>query len=739
MAVTCWRTFSLLLMAAAVLVYIYSTRITDTIFTLYETAPKVMDAQHIVSGQSQETALVPQKVQAQTFLTEEPNNYIVIDRAYLKWLWWPLLAYLFWGMAYICDDYFVRTIEVISERFHIPDDVAGATLMALGCNGPEMALNTISIFNPSDIGVGAVIGGEVFNVLVIIGTAMLATPDMYLPLRISKFSFFRDIMFYIFSVMLLYSILKDGEISRVESLSLIAGAVVYSTTVASSAMIRRGCYNMQRKFVAMFRSPDTRVSNVSLQSVDSSHFELAQNRETCRSSVRKSMNIAEVLNGPRSTRGASDYDAHAEDVSELSDFENEAEDELIEAWSGAMRCDDPFVGSVVGIRVEVRSRMMDRVNRVEQRYMWLTDNALMVSTAVDPQFALKQKGRAYDLVYDTRHQMWHHGGIINVPNVFDDTTKPEEARSPQNTLSDALIRASVSGIPDQAFEIPGLHEVPCEAIPLKNVLYCDPVPGAPKMFTLHIHQEGDLGLGRLITVEFLCNDSSVHDAWVEALRNTLCDRSLRQGPSADHPPLPESFCEHVWKWVAWFQFPVKMMAKATIPDMDRPELQKWYPLAFIMSMAWLAVFAYLVVSACDGIHDDFGIPTGLLGFTIAAAGTSFPNVFSGMVVSRQGKTTMALANALGANVQNVFLALAVPWTIKSCLINHGPFAMPVQGLAAQIAAIYITLIPVVFIYLCNACTMPRWSGYVFLVTYCAYLIIALGEQSTGCMRWPLHC
>merc|ERR1719199_2409838 len=108
------------------------------------------------------------------------------DTSTVRWLWWPFLIYLFWGMAYICDDFFVRTIEVISEKFSIPDDVAGATLMALGCNGPEMALNTISIFNPSNIGVGAVIGGEVFNVLVIIGTAMLATPARYLPLRISR-------------------------------------------------------------------------------------------------------------------------------------------------------------------------------------------------------------------------------------------------------------------------------------------------------------------------------------------------------------------------------------------------------------------------------------------------------------------------------------------------------------------------------------------------------------------------
>merc|ERR1711976_792531 len=116
--------------------------------------------------------------------------------------------------------------------------------------------------------------------------------------------------------------------------------------------------------------------------------------------------------------------------------------------------------------------------------------------------------------------------------------------------------------------------------------------------------------------------------------------------------------------------------------------------------------AYLVVALCDGIHADFGIPTGLLGFTIAAAGTSFPNVFSGMVVSRQGKTTMAIANALGANVQNVFLALAVPWTIQSCFINRGAFPMPVSGLEAQIAMIFITLAPVVIIFVCCSCTMP---------------------------------
>merc|ERR1719221_597166 len=155
-----------------------------------------------------------------------------------RWLWWPLILYLFWGMAFTCDEYFVRTIDVISERFEIPDDVAGATLMALGCNGPELSLNLIGIFHESDIGIGAVIGGEVFNVLVIIGTALLATPLSYMPLKLGGFTFGRDVFFYAFSVALLWYVLRDSYVSRAESAFLLCGALLYILTVVMSSKLQ---------------------------------------------------------------------------------------------------------------------------------------------------------------------------------------------------------------------------------------------------------------------------------------------------------------------------------------------------------------------------------------------------------------------------------------------------------------------------------------------------------------------
>eukprot|EP00439_Symbiodinium_sp_Y106_P083477 s2166_g23.t1 len=150
------------------------------------------------------------------------------------------------------------------------------------------------------------------------------------------------------------------------------------------------------------------------------------------------------------------------------------------------------------------------------------------------------------------------------------------------------------------------------------------------------------------------------ESWTQALKVGLL--AHRQGRGMGPPT--QSASGLAIAWLEWLQFPIQSFTALSIPDVSREDLEDLYPIAFVMSMLWLAVFAYCVVAACDGIHQDFGISTSVLGiwagegglqaasdvrYTIAAAGTSFPNVFSGMCVARQGKTTMAVANALGAN------------------------------------------------------------------------------------------
>ncbi|KAJ1636616.1 hypothetical protein T492DRAFT_861379, partial [Pavlovales sp. CCMP2436] len=53
-------------------------------------------------------------------------------------VWIIVVIYMFYMMALTCDEFLVPSLNVLCARTGIPDDVAGATLMAAGCNGPEL-------------------------------------------------------------------------------------------------------------------------------------------------------------------------------------------------------------------------------------------------------------------------------------------------------------------------------------------------------------------------------------------------------------------------------------------------------------------------------------------------------------------------------------------------------------------------------------------------------------------------
>ena len=49
-------------------------------------------------------------------------------------------------LAIICDEFFVPSLEVMTTRYQIPDDIAGATLMAAGGSAPELFTSFIGVF-----------------------------------------------------------------------------------------------------------------------------------------------------------------------------------------------------------------------------------------------------------------------------------------------------------------------------------------------------------------------------------------------------------------------------------------------------------------------------------------------------------------------------------------------------------------------------------------------------------------
>ena len=122
------------------------------------------------------------------------TNYYYIVLALMCWS----IYYMFWGLAIVCDDYFVASLEAISEALGLSSDVAGATFMAAGSSAPELFTSLMGVFAvKNDVGVGTIVGSAVFNLCCIIGGTAMFTPTT---LVIDWKPITRDTLFYGLSI-----------------------------------------------------------------------------------------------------------------------------------------------------------------------------------------------------------------------------------------------------------------------------------------------------------------------------------------------------------------------------------------------------------------------------------------------------------------------------------------------------------------------------------------------------------
>lgn len=138
-----------------------------------------------------------------------------------------ILLYAFFGLAIVCDDFFVASLEQISERLKLSEDVAGATFMAAGSSAPELFVSIADnvLTKPGKvIGMGTIIGSAIFNICVIIAvTSMLAGR----PLQLDYRPLSRDSAWYALSILILLIVVWDKQVTLFESVVLFVGYIGY--------------------------------------------------------------------------------------------------------------------------------------------------------------------------------------------------------------------------------------------------------------------------------------------------------------------------------------------------------------------------------------------------------------------------------------------------------------------------------------------------------------------------------
>ncbi|NXE92177.1 NCKX2 protein, partial [Menura novaehollandiae] len=137
------------------------------------------------------------------------------------------MIYMFIALAIVCDEFFVPSLTVITEKLAISDDVAGATFMAAGGSAPELFTSLIGVFiSHSNVGIGTIVGSAVFNILFVIGMCALFSREI---LNLTWWPLFRDMSFYIIDLVLLIIFFLDNFIMWWESVTLLTAYFSYVT------------------------------------------------------------------------------------------------------------------------------------------------------------------------------------------------------------------------------------------------------------------------------------------------------------------------------------------------------------------------------------------------------------------------------------------------------------------------------------------------------------------------------
>ncbi|XP_038139315.1 sodium/potassium/calcium exchanger 5 isoform X1 [Cyprinodon tularosa] len=140
-------------------------------------------------------------------------------------IYFMIIFYMLLAVSIVCDDYFLPSLEVISERLGLSQDVAGATFMAAGSSAPELVTAFLGVFvTKGDIGISTIVGSAVYNLLGICAACgLLASMAGCL----TCWPLFRDCLAYGISVAAVIGIITDNKVFWYEAASLLLVYGVY--------------------------------------------------------------------------------------------------------------------------------------------------------------------------------------------------------------------------------------------------------------------------------------------------------------------------------------------------------------------------------------------------------------------------------------------------------------------------------------------------------------------------------
>ncbi|XP_021204452.1 probable sodium/potassium/calcium exchanger CG1090 isoform X2 [Bombyx mori] len=154
--------------------------------------------------------------------------------------------FTFIGLAIVCDEYFVSSLDRICEELRLAPDVAGATFMAAGSSAPELATVVIGVFcAQDDIGVSGVIGSAVFNIMFVISVCALCAGTVS---HLNWWPLCRDCFFYALSILVMLCTIANEYVSWPEALFMLIMYGVYCVALRFNTALEQWAMTLPLPF-----------------------------------------------------------------------------------------------------------------------------------------------------------------------------------------------------------------------------------------------------------------------------------------------------------------------------------------------------------------------------------------------------------------------------------------------------------------------------------------------------------
>jgi len=149
-----------------------------------------------------------------------------------------------------------------------------------------------------------------------------------------------------------------------------------------------------------------------------------------------------------------------------------------------------------------------------------------------------------------------------------------------------------------------------------------------------------------------------------------------------------------------------------------PSRERYYVIFFI-SILLIAALSYVLVEVAVDTAELLNIPESIIALTVLAAGTSIPDLFSSIIVAKQGRGDMAVSNAIGSNIFDILVGLGLPFLIAIAV--YGVSISAGGDLKMSSVILFLSLIILVILLLVSRWKIGKPAGFILLGLYLFYI------------------